>query len=92
MPQLRSLPEQPVMRDLYRTHPATCKPLGELTEDYARLLEGLAAVYDAAISHCRPGARLAELDRLVRQGIAEAEARATHDLGSFRKFAHEDED
>jgi Xaa-Pro aminopeptidase len=45
--------------------------LGELTEDYARLLEGLAAVYDAAISHCRPGARLAELDRLVRQGIAE---------------------
>jgi len=32
MPQLRSLPAQPVMRDLYRAYPATCKPLGELTE------------------------------------------------------------
>src|SRR5580704_13164065 len=32
MPQLRSLPEQPVMRDLYRAYPLTCKPLGELTE------------------------------------------------------------
>ena len=32
MPRLRSLPEQAVMRDLYRTHPGTCKPLGELTE------------------------------------------------------------
>ena len=33
-----------------------------------------------------------DLAAAVRQGIAEAEARATHDLGSFRKFAHEDED
>jgi uncharacterized peroxidase-related enzyme len=32
MPKLRSLPEQPVMRDLYRTYPASCRPLGELTE------------------------------------------------------------
>jgi uncharacterized peroxidase-related enzyme len=32
MPRLRSLPEQPVMRDLYKSHPASCKPLGELTE------------------------------------------------------------
>ena len=32
MTKLRSLPGQPVMRDLYRAHPATCKPLGELTE------------------------------------------------------------
>ena len=32
MPRLRSLPEQAIMRDLYRTHPGTCKPLGELTE------------------------------------------------------------
>ena len=32
MPRLRSLPEQPVMRDLYKSQPATCKPLGELTE------------------------------------------------------------
>ena len=43
---------------------------GELTDDYRRLLEGLAAVYDAAVAHCRPGASLAELDRLVRDGIA----------------------
>jgi uncharacterized peroxidase-related enzyme len=32
MPKLRSLPQQPVMRDLYRAYPATCRPLGELTE------------------------------------------------------------
>lgn len=32
MPQLRSLPAEPVMRDLYRAYPATSKPLGELTE------------------------------------------------------------
>lgn len=32
MPRLRSLPTQPVMRDLYRAYPATCKPLGEFTE------------------------------------------------------------
>jgi Xaa-Pro aminopeptidase len=44
---------------------------GELTGEYQELLEGLAAVYDAAVSHCRPGASLAELDRLVRDGIAD---------------------
>jgi uncharacterized peroxidase-related enzyme len=32
MPKLRSLPTQPVMRDLYRAYPASSKPLGELTE------------------------------------------------------------
>ncbi len=32
MPRLRSLPAEPVMRDLYRAQPASCKPLGELTE------------------------------------------------------------
>jgi uncharacterized peroxidase-related enzyme len=32
MPLLRSLPEQPVMRDLYKSQPASCKPLGQLTE------------------------------------------------------------
>ena len=26
-------------------------------------------VYDAAVAHCRPGASLAELDRLVREGV-----------------------
>jgi len=29
-------------------------------------------VYERAIEHCRPGASFAELDRLVRDGIAEA--------------------
>ena len=32
MPRLRSLPGQPVMRDLYRAYPPSCRPLGELTE------------------------------------------------------------
>jgi Xaa-Pro aminopeptidase len=45
---------------------------GELTPDYKRLRESLMGVYEAAIEHCRPGASLAELDRLVREGIAEA--------------------
>jgi Xaa-Pro aminopeptidase len=45
---------------------------GELTPDYERLRESLMGVYEAAIEHCRPGASLAELDRLVREGIAEA--------------------
>jgi Xaa-Pro aminopeptidase len=44
---------------------------GELTPEYDALLDGLLAVYEAAIAHCRPGASLAELDRLVREGIAE---------------------
>jgi Xaa-Pro aminopeptidase len=45
---------------------------GELTPEYQRLLESLTVVYDRAIDHCRPGASLAELDRLIRKGIAEA--------------------
>ena len=45
---------------------------GELTAEYERLLESLTAVYDRAIDHCRPGAGLAELDRVIRDGIAEA--------------------
>ena len=36
MPRLRSLPEQPVMRDLYRAYPATSKPLAEFTEGAMR--------------------------------------------------------
>jgi Xaa-Pro aminopeptidase len=44
---------------------------GELTPEYDRLLEGLLAVYGAAVAHCRPGASLAELDRLIRDGITE---------------------
>jgi len=44
---------------------------GELREDYRELESGLMEVYSRAVSHCRPGASLAELDRLVRAGIEE---------------------
>jgi Xaa-Pro aminopeptidase len=42
---------------------------GELTAEYAELEEALMGVYDDAVSFCRPGASLAELDRRVRAGI-----------------------
>lgn len=45
--------------------------LGELRDDYEELLRGLMAVYERAVAHCHPGASLAELDRLVRDGLAE---------------------
>jgi Xaa-Pro aminopeptidase len=45
---------------------------GELTPEYERLLDALTRVYEQAVDHCRPGASLAELDVLVRKGIAEA--------------------
>ncbi len=45
---------------------------GELTAEYDQLLEQLLAVYRAAIDHLQPGASLAELDVLVRDGLAEA--------------------
>jgi Xaa-Pro aminopeptidase len=44
---------------------------GELTAEYDELTDGLLAVYRRAIDHLRPGASLAELDRLVRAGIDE---------------------
>ena len=44
---------------------------GELSADYERLLDGLLEVYGRAVDHCRPGASLAELDVLIRDGIAE---------------------
>jgi Xaa-Pro aminopeptidase len=44
--------------------------VGELRSDYRELEEGLTEVYERAIAHCRPGASFAELDRLVRDGIA----------------------
>ncbi|HSP72182.1 MAG TPA: Xaa-Pro peptidase family protein [Gaiellaceae bacterium] len=43
---------------------------GELRADYRELEQGLLEVYGRAVAHCRPGASLAELDRLVREGIA----------------------
>jgi Xaa-Pro aminopeptidase len=45
---------------------------GELRDDYAELERQLIRVYERALEHCRPGASLAELDRLIRDGIAEA--------------------
>ena len=45
---------------------------GELAPEYDELLDGLLAVYRRAIDHLRPGASLAELDRMIREGIAEA--------------------
>ena len=44
---------------------------GELTERYAELEQQLLGVYAAAVEFCRPGASLAELDRMIREGIAE---------------------
>jgi Xaa-Pro aminopeptidase len=45
---------------------------GDLSADYERLRESLMGVYERAIDFCRPGASLPELDRLVREGLAEA--------------------
>jgi Xaa-Pro dipeptidase len=45
---------------------------GELEPRYDELLDQLLGVYRRALDHLRPGAELAELDRLVRAGIAEA--------------------
>jgi Xaa-Pro aminopeptidase len=44
---------------------------GELRSEYAELERALLEVYERAVEHCRPGASLAELDRLIRAGIAE---------------------
>ncbi|MBA3366008.1 MAG: aminopeptidase P family protein, partial [Actinobacteria bacterium] len=44
---------------------------GRLASDYERLCESLLGVYERAIEHCRPGASLAGLDLLIRDGIAE---------------------
>jgi Xaa-Pro aminopeptidase len=43
---------------------------GTLNRRYDELLDGLLGVYGAAIEHVRPGASLAELDTLIREGIA----------------------
>ncbi len=45
--------------------------IGELRADYRELEEGLLAVYRSAIDHCEPGASMAELDLLVRNGLEE---------------------
>jgi Xaa-Pro dipeptidase len=45
---------------------------GALRPEYDELLESLLGVYREAVAHVRPGASLAELDRLIREGIAAA--------------------
>jgi Xaa-Pro aminopeptidase len=45
--------------------------IGELRADYRELEQGLMGVYQGAIDHCEPGASMAELDRLVRNGLEE---------------------
>jgi Xaa-Pro aminopeptidase len=44
---------------------------GQLEPRYDALLDGLLEVYSRAAAHLRPGASMAQLDRLVREGIAE---------------------
>jgi Xaa-Pro dipeptidase len=46
--------------------------IGDLNERYAELEHALMQIYARAVDHCRPGASMAELDVLVRDGIAEA--------------------
>src|SRR5262245_25245428 len=45
---------------------------GALEPRYVELLDRLTAVYDDAVAFAEPGASLAELDRRVRAGIADA--------------------
>src|SRR4051795_10289688 len=55
---------------------------GELTPEYQELERGLLGVYNRAVAHCRPGASFAELDLLVREGIAALgyEGQPTHPI------------
>lgn len=46
--------------------------VSQLRDDYDELLGRLMAVYESALAFIRPGAPMAELDRLVRDGLAEA--------------------
>jgi len=45
---------------------------GTLDARYDELLDVLLGVYGRAVEHCQPGASLAELDVIVRRGLAEA--------------------
>src|SRR5580765_2199062 len=45
--------------------------LAQLRDDYAELEVSLMAVYQAALGSIRPGVAMAELDRTVREGLAE---------------------
>jgi Xaa-Pro aminopeptidase len=45
---------------------------GKLTPEYDKLLEQLLKIFNDAAAFARPGARLGELDRMIRAGIADA--------------------
>ena len=45
--------------------------VSQLRDDYEELLGRLMAVYESAIDFVRPGASMGELDRLVRDGLAQ---------------------
>ena len=45
---------------------------GTLEARYDELLDALLRVYNQALDHCRPGASLRELDRIIRTGITAA--------------------
>jgi Xaa-Pro aminopeptidase len=45
--------------------------ISQLRDDYRELEHGLMAVYRRAVEFIRPGASMAEFDRLVRDGLAE---------------------
>jgi Xaa-Pro aminopeptidase len=45
--------------------------IGDLRADYRELEAGLLAVYNSAIDYCEPGAEMAGLDVLVRNGLEE---------------------
>jgi Xaa-Pro dipeptidase len=45
---------------------------GELVPKYDRLLEQLLGIFNAAVSYTKDGASLAALDRMIREGIADA--------------------
>ena len=45
---------------------------GTLDARYDELLDALLGVYGRALDHCRPGASLPELDRIIRSGIIAA--------------------
>src|SRR5271163_770735 len=45
---------------------------GKLTPRYSTLLDQLLAIFNRAVGSCRDGAPLGDIDRIIRQGIADA--------------------
>ena len=90
MPRLRSLPEQAIMRDLYRTHPGTCKPLGELTETAMRGPSPFiaAAVYEVGWGDdaLRKAGGNAEVEALDVSNAASVQRVAQAILGRHRRI------